>query len=347
MSDPVTGGEKPGRAEADPRLNEFLYRHGLAHRDEEPSWFPLAGGVSSDIWRVELGGRSVCVKRALARLKVAADWRAPVSRNHYEWEWLCFVARLDPAVVPRPLAHDEGLQILATQYLPPDEHPVWKSQLMNGTADRAFAAAVGSALASIHSASAGSEEVARVFDSGENFHSLRIDPYLLATAERHPDLAPAIESIAEVTFGTHKALVHGDVSPKNILVGPRGPVFLDAECAWYGDPAFDCAFCLNHFLLKCVARPTSARDFIACFDSFSESYLGAVDWEPRPELEARCARLLPILFLARVDGKSPVEYITEEYDKGLVRGVARQLIVRPQTEISAVALQWLNAVTGF
>lgn len=100
------------------------------------------------------------------------------------------------------------------------------------------------------------------------------------------------------------------ISPKNILVGPGGPVILDAECAWYGDPSFDFAFCLNHLMLKCVERRASTPDYLAAFDALAAAYLAAVDWEPKAGLEARAARLLPALFLARVTGKSPVEYIT-------------------------------------
>ncbi|MEZ5669788.1 MAG: phosphotransferase [Alphaproteobacteria bacterium] len=75
--------------------------------------------------------------------------------------------------------------------------------------------------------------------------------------------------------------MHGDVSPKNILIGPAGPVFLDAECAWYGDPAFDIAFCLNHLLLKCLWTPAATGRFLACFRALAEAWLAEVDWEPR------------------------------------------------------------------
>ena len=111
---------------------------------------------------------------------------------------------------------------------------------------------------------------------------------------------------------TRLALVHGDVSPKNILVGAHGPVLLDAECAWWGDPAFDVAFCLNHLLLKCLWTPAASGRFLAAFAALATAYRDAVDWEPRGALEARAAALLPGLLLARVDGKSPVEYITDE-----------------------------------
>src|SRR5205085_5858894 len=135
-------------------------------------------------------------------------------------------------------------------------------------------------------------------------------------------------------------LVHGDVSPKNILVGPAGPVFLDAECAWWGDPAFDLAFCLNHLLLKCLWTPAARDDFLACFDALSESYLAAAEWEPRAALERRAAALLPGLLLARVDGKSPVEYLRDDASRASVRRVARQFLVAPTDRLQVVAAGW-------
>ena len=141
-----------------------------------------------------------------------------------------------------------------------------------------------------------------------------------------------------------QALVHGDVSPKNILIGPQGPVFLDAECAWYGDPAFDLAFCLNHLLLKCLWTPSAADGFLACFKALATSYLAGVDWEGAAEIEARTAHLLPGLFLARVDGKSPVEYITGETDKERVRRVGRELLITPVDRLEQIARRWAEEV---
>jgi hypothetical protein len=130
------------------------------------------------------------------------------------------------------------------------------------------------------------------------------------------------------------------VSPKNILAGPRGPVFLDAECAWYGDPAFDLAFCLNHLLLKCAWRPQWTAQYLACFDAMSAAYLGAVTWEPAADIEARTAHLLPGLFLGRVDGKSPVEYITAEREREQVRRTARRLLLAPVQTLADVRSAW-------
>jgi aminoglycoside phosphotransferase (APT) family kinase protein len=136
------------------------------------------------------------------------------------------------------------------------------------------------------------------------------------------------------------ALVHGDVSPKNILIGASGPVFLDAECAWWGDPAFDIAFCLNHLLLKCLWTPAATPAFLASFDALADAYLSAVDWEPPGALEQRAAALLPGLFLARVDGKSPVEYITEERQREQVRLAARELLAHPVDSLRSVRARW-------
>ncbi len=156
----------------------------------------------------------------------------------------------------------------------------------------------------------------------------------------------ALHAVVEETAATKRALAHGDVSPKNILAGPEGPVFLDAECAWWGDPAFDLAFCLNHLLLKCLWTPRASRDFLACFDALAATYLGGVDWEPAAALERRAARLLPGLFLARVDGKSPAEYVTAEGEKDRVRRIARPLIAAPVNELAALRAAWGKEVAA-
>jgi aminoglycoside phosphotransferase (APT) family kinase protein len=302
---------------------------------------PLTGGVSSDIWRIALPGRGpICVKRALPKLKVAADWRAPTSRNLYEARWMRRAGAAAPGSVPLLLGQDAPTGSLAMEWLPPDDHGSWKELLHAGHADTEFAAEVGRRLARIHAATAADPAVAVDFPTDAIFHAIRLEPYLLATARAHPGLAAPLERLAAVTAATKRALVHGDVSPKNILAGPRGPVFLDAECAWWGDPAFDLAFCLNHLLLKCLWTPRSRAGFLSCFDALAAAYLAGVDWEPPATLEARAARLLPGLFLARVDGKSPVEYLTEEADKGRVRRTACALLTAPVERLSAVRSAW-------
>ncbi|MCX7891113.1 MAG: aminoglycoside phosphotransferase family protein [Burkholderiales bacterium] len=317
-----------------------LARAGLLAPGERATVTPLAGGVSSDIVRVEVPGRTFCVKRALAKLRVAADWRAPVERNHAEAEWMRVAGAVEPDAVPGVLAEDLAQGLFAMPWLDPRDHPVWKAQLRDGRIDAPFAAEVGRRIARIHAATAGRADIAARFATDHIFHPIRLEAYLVATAARHADLAGELGALVERTRRTKLALVHGDVSPKNILAGPRGPVFLDAECAWYGDPAFDLAFCLNHLLLKCVWRPQWLGRYLDAFAALAAAYLALVAWEPAADLEARAARLLPGLLLARVDGKSPVEYITAEPERDRVRGVARALLARPVARLGEVAAAW-------
>ncbi len=328
--------------EPDRPIVDTLRRLRLVGADATPAMTPLVGGVSSDIWRVDLPAGPVCVKRALARLKVDAVWEAPVERNRYEWAWMQEAARVDPAWVPPLVAQDPRSNCLVMGFLDPATHPLWKAQLRRGEARERTARQVGTRLAAIHRATAGRADLRERFDTGRIFHAIRLEPYLLATAERHPDLRPRLAGLAAATAETRLALVHGDVSPKNILVGPRGPLFLDAECAWYGDPAFDVAFCLNHLLLKCLWTPDATPRFLACFGELAGAYLEGVDWERPDRLEARAAALLPGLLLARVDGKSPVEYVTTDRDRNLVRRAARRLLREPVATLAAVQDAWAS-----
>lgn len=275
----------------------------------------LEGGVSCDVFAMEFAdGRRLCVKRALSKLRVAADWRAPAGRSASEIAWLGAVAAIDPSFVPKVVAEDRQRHVFAMEYLP---FAVWKSLLAKGEVDVGFAGKVGAALGRIHAT------LRTGFDNRALFHALRIAPYLLHTAERHPDVAPRIRALADGVASASIAVMHGDVSPKNILVSPRGPVFLDAETACIGDPAFDLAFCLNHLLLKGVWLPGHAPALARAFAALIDAY------RPDPDLERRAAPLLAALMLARIDGKSPVEYLTDETKKDFVRARAKALLMDP------------------
>jgi len=325
----------------EPVIIDFLERCGLTAPNEPLQVEPLTGGVSSDIWAVRTrDSRIFCVKRALPRLRVAAEWLADPRRNAIEVEWLKRVALLSPDSVPRILASDPALGVFAMEYLPPSEYEPWKARLARGDVSIETAARVGRQLASIHSSFARAATAAADFDTGPAFHSLRLEPYLLATARVHTDLAATLESLAERTASTKKTVVHGDISPKNILLGPRGPVFLDAECAWFGDPAFDLAFCLNHLLLKTVWVPSAEAPLLDSFDVLASTYLGGADWEPAADLEDRAASLVPGLLLARIDGKSPVEYLTADEAKDSVRRRARAMLKDLPNKMADIRDAW-------
>jgi hypothetical protein len=310
-------------------LPGLLRRAGIAERVVDLE--ALAGGVSSDIVAVRLvSGQRVCAKRALGRLKVAAEWEAPIERNQFEVAWLREAARIVPGAVPEVLAEDAALGVVLLDYLPPERFGLWKAQLLAGLVDGRVAPALGAALGAIHGATWGRADIAARFATDRIFDALRLDPYLRTLALRTPDLAAPILATLEVTAGTHLALVHGDVSPKNIFVDRTDghPVLLDAECAWYGDPAFDAAFLVNHLLLKAVHVPRLRAELIAAAEGFFAHWRDCLPRAARGAAEARTAGLVGVLMLARVDGKSPVEYLDGK-ERVWVRKLARGLIADP------------------
>ena len=338
----ATAGDQ-ARVSVPPEFVEALTELGLAS-SPSLSGRPLTGGVSSDIWCIDADGGPLCAKRALAKLRVAADWQAPIERNRYEARWMQVANEAVPGSAPVVLGQHPRLGVLAMSYLPSASHTLWKQSLREGRADPDIAYTVGAVLARIHAHSAARPELAATFPTDSIFFDIRLEPYLLATAHRHPDVAGALEGLVRATQHHALALVHGDVSPKNILIGPNGPVLLDAECAWWGDPAFDIAFCLNHLLLKCVWTPSASAAFMTSFDALATAYLSGVDWEPRAVIERRAAALLPGLLLARVDGKSPVEYIETDAQREPVRRVGRALLKRPVERLDQVAAAWREEI---
>jgi aminoglycoside phosphotransferase (APT) family kinase protein len=335
----MSGGPQ-NSTEPEPSMIAALERAGLLIPGEAAQFEALTGGVSSDIWKVQTTSRTFCVKRALAKLKVSADWHAPVERNAFEVAWYRVAHDIVPHAVPEILCQDDREMLCAMTYLDPAQHRLWKTELRDGRAVSGDAAQVGRLLVSIHAFTAAKPSVAALFPANGIFHAIRLEPYLEATASAHPDLRDELFALSKATGALRIAMVHGDVSPKNILLGPKGPVFLDAECACMGDPAFDLAFCLNHLMLKCLWNPQASADFMACFEALSEAYLDGIDWEPAAALEARAASLLPALFLARVDGKSPAEYITTEEARNHIRRCARPLIKSPPARLSQVLAAW-------
>lgn len=291
---------------------------------------PLTGGVSSDIVRIELAdGALLCAKRALPRLKVASVWEAPLERNHFEVAYLRVAASLVPGAAPRVLGEDQAHGVALLEFLPPEQYRLWKSELLAGRFEAQVPRAVATALGQIHARTWGDREIAAQFATDSMFDALRLSPYLRTLAERTPDLSREIMAVVDRTAGTRLALVHGDVSPKNILISNADgrPVLLDAECAWFGDPAFDAAFCINHLVLKSFHVPALREQLLAAAIEFVDIWRAALPAAEAVAAEGRAASLLPCLMLARIDGKSPVEYLTEQ-SREAVRQASRPLIAQ-------------------
>jgi len=336
MSAAAKGPGEPIAVDNVTAIGRALVDMEIVSADQQMRLTPLSGGVSSDIYRADLPQGVVCVKRALPQLKVTATWNVPVERNRYEAEWLRVAGGIVPAAAPALIAEDRASGTFAMAWLPPERYPVWKSLLMQGELDTSTARHVGDVFGRIHAATADRPDVAARFPTDALFHALRLDPYLLTAARAHPDRARPLLHLVEVTAATRRVLVHGDASPKNILVGPDGPVVVDAECAWFGDPAFDLAFLLNHLVLKSALHPDRAARYRAMGAALVDGYRAHVAWEPWDSLEARAAALLPGLMLARIDGKSPVEYLVGHPASETVRTFARERLLHPDRSLSAV-----------
>lgn len=300
---------------------------------------PLTGGVSCDVWKVETSSGPIVVKRPLPQLRVAAEWHAPVERGTSEVRWLKRARGVDPMIAPEVLAELPG-HAFAMRFLP--GCPVWKDELMAGRVDPDFAVQVGKGIAAVHAATAHSDGDRADFPNDEMFRALRVDPFLLHVARHDVELAPVLTALAGDLSGRKIALVHGDVSPKNILVSANGPVFLDAECAVYGDPAFDLAFCTTHLLLKAVWLGDARLNETAT--ALVIAYHAGIDWEDPDGLLLRAGKLTAALLLARVEGKSPAPYLTHAEHKGIVRDQARALILAPEP-IDALVAQWKRTLT--
>ena len=286
---------------------------------------PLTGGVSSDIVVVEQGGRAFVVKQALAKLKVADDWFADVGRNRVEYQALQYCAGVMPTVVPRLLHVDPDVPLFVMEYLG-QECVAWKTPLVEGDIQPAIASSSAEVLAQLHIHSWGDEDLQRRFDTRDNFRALRIEPYLLTTGRRNPDLEAQFREEADRLYNSRQALVHGDFSPKNILVSSTRLVVIDWEVAWFGDPAFDAAFLLSHLYLNAFYHRRRFGGDIRLARTARTTYLDALGKKRAGPVRERVARLLLMLLLARIDGKSPVEYITKEGDKALLRGFAAGML---------------------
>lgn len=297
---------------------------------------PMSGGVSSDIFLVEDGNRKFVVKRALEKLKVNADWFADTGRNETEKDYLQYVAEENPLAVPRILASGNGY--FAMEFLG-DGFVNWKQALLAGQFEVGWAEMAGAFLGGIHRRSKMNETVAARFDKLESFRQLRIDPYLIATGERHPDVRSLFFAEAKRLKEERSALVHGDFSPKNMLISGDRLVVLDCEVACYADPAFDVAFLLTHFFLKVLYHQNHYLEAGKMIRAFLASY-GTVAFE----LEYRIARLLLMLLLARVDGKSPVEYLVDERKKAFVRQFAKKGLFAENHHLELLMEKWFAGV---
>jgi 5-methylthioribose kinase len=295
----------------------------------------LGGGVSNTVLLIEANGQRFILKQSLAKLRVEQEWYSDRARVFRESSALRQLAAfLPPRAVPEVLFEDCDNFLFAMTAAPPQAE-TWKAQLLRGSASQDVAGQAGSILGKMIAATWRDPGFEDEFGDQTVFDQLRIDPYYRSTAMRHPNLAARLAELIAESSRRRFSLVHGDWSPKNLLISDSGVMAIDFEVIHYGDPSFDAAFLLNHLLLKSFYLPRWRSRYHAAAASFwstlRQHLPQEADW-----FEAATIRHLGALMLARVDGKSPAEYIREEALKQRIRHFAHALILEPPATIEEV-----------
>ncbi len=341
---------------------EYLRRAGRIDKSEPASVRELAGGVSNMVLLVELPerGQRFVLKQARGRLRVAQEWLCPLERIWREADVLrqceevlqasATTRKGEPAgnshrqiaaITPRLLWEDRDNYAYAMSAAPP-EHRTWKELLLAGEIElsRDLTEACAELLALLHASTWNQQAVADQFDDRSYFEQLRIDPYYRWLLQQHPDREQQLQKLIDSVASNRRCLVHGDFSPKNLLVWPGKVMLIDFEVGHFGDPAFDLGFFLTHLLLKSIWASERAAEYQGLASQFWLTYradmLRTIDNDEIAALEGRMALNLAGCLLARVDGKSPVDYLNEK-QRDTVRTRARRWLAEPQEVLRGLA----------
>jgi aminoglycoside phosphotransferase (APT) family kinase protein len=329
------------------RVTSYLRHAGILPPGVRAKVEVLSGGVSSAVFRVEYGSTAIVVKQALPKLRVSDEWLSRVERSATEARAAAVLHHILPDESVLPPMHVDEVHSLFVMPSAPRGAETWKAKLMRGVLSPETAGRVGQLLGVMHHRSRQEPGLREAFADRQDFIALRVDPYLVVTAQRRPPLASAINRHTERMLCVTECLVHGDYSPKNLLVSPDRAdhvVLLDHEVTHWGDPAFDCAFCLTHLHLKACTFPTRTRDYLDLARLFWGSYVAAACPADAYALERDSVGLLGCLLAARVDGKSPAEYLTTETLRDRVRALATTILFDDLSTLEAVAEETVAAV---
>jgi len=325
-------------------LVAYLRARGRIAADEQPAIARLSGGVSNRTVLVErAGGEAWVLKQALAKLRVAVDWFSSPERIRREALGMRHLRELAPeGSIVRLVFEDPEQNLLAMEAVP-EPHDNWKSLLLAGRIEAAHVTAFGALLGTVHRrASERAGELAAAFADRSFFESLRLEPYYLYAAEQTAAAAPFLRALVDETRRQRDTLVHGDFSPKNVLVQGGRLVLLDHEVIHFGDGAFDVGFALAHLLSKGHHLPGHRAAFAAAAVAFWDAYARAAG-PAAAERQPRAARHGLGCLLARVDGRSPLEYL-DGAARARQRAAALALLDRPPATVVALTSQFLEGL---
>jgi 5-methylthioribose kinase len=297
---------------------DYLRERGYAPPGAAVVAHTLGWGVSNVVMLVEIEGRPALVlKQSRERLRTKMRWESRLDRVWTEADALRILAPiLPPGAVPEIVFEDRANYLFAMTRAPEDS-AVWKEQLLEGVADASAAESSGRLLSAMHAESAARLAVSGRLADRTVFHELRIDPFYRTTLAAHPDLSePLGRLIDEAVDPPEITFVHADFSPKNILVHRAGLTIVDFETAHAGDPAFDLGFFASHLILKTIRRfrldgPGAEEPLLELLRTFWRAYWSGIPEPLRRDRSVRASSHAAACTLARIDGKSPVDYLDD------------------------------------
>ena len=287
----------------------------------------LTGGVSNVVLAVKAGAKDLVLKQALPQLKVAAVWKADQRRAIVEANGMKLLHSITPTSVPELIDFDPEDFTLTMERLP-RECTVWKSDLLSGVIKPEIGADLGKILATWHNFGADSKESRDAYMEDSLFDQLRVTPFYRAVAKVNPALDARIQELITEISTLKITLVHGDFSPKNIMItGVNKPIVLDFEVMHTGNPVFDLGFISAHLLCKYLRTedPAHKNPLRETALAFIDSYAQACNIEVAKSLPHHVA----VIALARVEGVSPVNYL-DEAGKARVQSVTKAALANPQ-----------------
>ena len=287
----------------------------------------LTGGVSNVVLAVKSGTKDLVLKQALPQLKVAAVWKADQRRAIVEANGMKLLHSITPESVPDLIDFDPEEFTLTMERLPRD-CTVWKSDLLDGVIKPSVGEDLGRILASWHNFGAESKASRDAYMEDTLFDQLRVTPFYRAVAKVNPPLDPRIQELISEISTIKLTLVHGDFSPKNIMVNSKDrPIVLDFEVMHTGNPVFDLGFICAHLLCKYLRTedPAHQKPLHETALAFINSYAKASSIPVATSLPHHVA----VIALARVEGVSPVNYL-DEAAKARVQSVTKAAIANPE-----------------
>ena len=279
----------------------------------------LTGGVSSEVYHVKTNKNNYCIKRSLKRLLVKKKWIANTNRIKFEYLWLKHCQNILKRNIPNTYEFNNKKKYIVMEYLKTSEYKTLKQLYFKKIININTIRLISKHLYKIHSSSS-NYKTKKIFEGNyKNFYDLRLDPYFNEVGRVYPKYKEYIKKINENYIKNSSTLVHGDFSPKNILVDKNKIIYLDAECCNFGDPVFDLVFFTNHLLIKSIFFKDKSQEFIKLYVSFYKEYLSNLSTKNFNSYIDRIIKMTPIMLLSRIDGKSPVEYIDRENIKNIIR----------------------------